>query len=83
MRSRDTIEFLGVWEELNSPSFRPLRLTGSMSRPPRFALVEELTTAVLRYEAHEGPLLVTTHVTAHRGTWCTSLPSHTPRLPSA
>jgi hypothetical protein len=28
MRSKDTIEFLGVWELLNNPDFKPVEFDG-------------------------------------------------------
>lgn len=28
MRNRDTIEFLGVWETLNNPDFKPVEFDG-------------------------------------------------------
>ena len=28
MRNRDTIEFLGLWEQLNSPDFKPVEFDG-------------------------------------------------------
>jgi hypothetical protein len=28
MRNRNTIEFLGVWEQLNNPSFKPIEFDG-------------------------------------------------------
>ena len=33
MRNRDTIEFLGLWEQLNNPEFKPVESTGLGSRP--------------------------------------------------
>jgi hypothetical protein len=32
MRSRNTIEFLGIWESLNNPSFKPLEFEGFRSK---------------------------------------------------
>lgn len=32
MRSRDVIEFLGLWEELNNPEFKPLEFEGFKAR---------------------------------------------------
>ena len=28
MRNRDTIEFLGLWEQLNNPDFKPVEFDG-------------------------------------------------------
>ena len=28
MRSKDTIEFLGLWEQLNNPNFKPVEFDG-------------------------------------------------------
>ena len=28
MRNRDTIEFLGIWEQLHNPNFKPLEFEG-------------------------------------------------------
>ena len=32
MRSRDVIEFLGLWEELNNPEFKPLEFEGFIAK---------------------------------------------------
>lgn len=32
MRSRDVIEFLGLWETLHNPNFKPLKIEGVKSR---------------------------------------------------
>ena len=38
MRNRNTIEFLGVWEELHNPDFNPLEFEGikKQAYPPKF-----------------------------------------------
>jgi len=28
MRNRNTVEFLGIWEQLNNPNFKPLEFEG-------------------------------------------------------
>jgi len=32
MRTRNTIEFLGIWEKLNNPNFKPLEFEGFKNR---------------------------------------------------
>ncbi len=32
MRNRNTIEFLGIWEQLNNPDFKPLEFEGFRKR---------------------------------------------------
>ncbi len=32
MRNRNTIEFLGIWEQLNNPEFKPLEFEGFRKR---------------------------------------------------
>jgi len=38
LRNRNTIEFLGIWEQLNNPDFKPSNSTGLESRPGLTAL---------------------------------------------
>lgn len=39
MRNRDTIEFLGLWEQLNNPDFNPLEFEGFKTQAGRNAFV--------------------------------------------
>ncbi|MGK2907294.1 MAG: KilA-N domain-containing protein [Desulfuromonadales bacterium] len=32
MRNRNTVEFLGIWERLNNPAFKPLEFKGFRNR---------------------------------------------------
>jgi hypothetical protein len=33
LRNRNTIEFLGIWEQLNNPAFNPIEFDGLDARP--------------------------------------------------
>ncbi len=33
LRNRNTIEFLGIWERLENPGFKPIEFDGFRSRP--------------------------------------------------
>ena len=33
LRNRNTIEFLGIWEQLNNPDFNPVQFDGLENRP--------------------------------------------------
>lgn len=35
MRNRNTVEFLGIWEHLNNPAFKPLEFEGFRNRAGR------------------------------------------------
>lgn len=39
LRLRDTIEFLGLWEELNNPTFKPVEFDGFRKESGRNAFV--------------------------------------------
>jgi hypothetical protein len=39
LRNRNTIEFLGIWEQLNNPDFKPIEFDGLENRPVLTALI--------------------------------------------
>jgi hypothetical protein len=72
MRSKDTIEFLGLWELLNNPDFKPVEFDGfkkeagynailikqGISQPERLLLLNKMAIEQIKViENHHGRLL--------------------------
>ena len=55
LRNRNTIEFLGIWEQLNNPDFKPIEFDGFRNGEQQLRFDENAADSQAGATRHEAP----------------------------